>query len=317
MSTNADELIKIAMADLTVSDLGTGGKLRPEQADTFYRKVMDTSKFLGEVRSVQMNADQMNINKIGLGTQILFPANAGTPPYPTDANTNSRYLAAANRFNPAFEQITLNVREYIAETVLTDDVLENNLENDNLPNIILDLAAKKIGWDLERLLILGDTAAVDATGLINSQNGVLKRVTSNIVAAGGAWSATVAGNVKKALPTRYRNDTRNMKFYLNPDVLINQQVAVSARATALGDNSLVNGPQLNMLGVATEDLVALPLANALYINPKNVILGIQRNMRIETYRDPRARATGFVITTKLGMTLEEEEAIVRVNGITG
>lgn len=313
----ADEQIKLAMADLTVSDLGVGGKLRPEQADTFFQKIMDTSKLLGEVRAVQMSADTMNINKIGLGSQILYPANAGTAPYPTDANTNSRYLAAANRFNPAFEQISLSVKEYQAETVLTDDILENNLEQENLPAIILDLAAKKIGWDMERLLINGDTAAVDSTGLINSQNGVLKRVVSNVVAAGGAWSATVAGNVKKALPTRYRNDVANMKFYLNPDVLINQQVAVSARATALGDSSLVNGDKLKMLGVTTEDLTALPLANGLYINPKNVVLGLQRNMRIEAVRDPRARATIFVITTKFGIQLEEEEAAVRVNGITG
>ena len=37
--SNADEQIKLAMADLTVGDLGTGGKLRPEQADTFFRRL--------------------------------------------------------------------------------------------------------------------------------------------------------------------------------------------------------------------------------------------------------------------------------------
>jgi hypothetical protein len=314
--SNIDEMLKIAMADLTVGDLGVGGKLRPEQADSFFVKVMDTSKLLKDVRSVSMNADQMNINKIGLGSQILYPANAGTRPYPTDANTNSRYMPAANRFNPAFEQITLNTVEYIAETLLTDDALENNLEQENLPSIILDLAAKKIGWDLERLLVNGDTAAVDPTGLLNSQNGVLKRITSNTVAAAGAWSAAVAGNVKKALPTRFRNDTRNMKFYLNPDVLVNQQVAIAARQTMLGDASLQNGAKLNMLGVETEDLVALALASGLYINPKNIIVGVQRSMRIESIRDPRARATSFIITTKLGIALEEEEASVKVTGLT-
>lgn len=314
--SNVDELVQVALADLTVSDLGTGGKLRPEQSDKFFRKVMDTSALLNDVRSVQMNSDQMNINKIGLGSQILYPANAGTPPYPADDATNSRYLAAANRFNPAFDQITLNVKEYIAETVLTDDVLENNLEQDNLPNIILDLAAKKIGWDLERLLISGDTAATDATGLLNSQNGILKRVTSNVVNVAGAWSAQAAGNTKKALPTRFRNDTGNMNFYVNSDVLINQQVAVSTRQTNLGDSQLVNGNDLRMLGVNVKGLVALPLANGLYINPKNVILGLQRNMRIETLRDPRARATHFIITLKAGFAIEQEEAAVKLTGIT-
>ncbi len=315
--SHVDEQIKLALSDLTVSDLGTGGKLRPEQADTFFRKVMDTSQLLGEVRSIQMNADQMNINKIGLGSQILYPANAGTAPYPADDATNSRHLLAANRFNPAFEQITLNVKEYIAEAVLTDDVLENNLEQENLPSIILDLAAKKIGWDLERLLITGDTAAVDATGLINSQNGVLKRVTSNVVSAIGAWGPVAAGSVKKALPTRFRNDVANMKFYVNPDVLINQQVTVAGRQTNLGDSQLVNGNDLRMLGVPTQGITALPLANGLYINPKNIIVGVQRNMRIESIRDPRARATTFVITTKVGFQLEQEEAAIKMAGITG
>lgn len=305
------------MADLTVSDLGTGGKLRPEQADTFFRKVMDESQLLNQVRSVQMNADTMNFNRIGLGTQILYPANAGTPPYPADDATNSRNLEAAKRFNPAFDQIQLTVKEYQAEVTLTDDVLENNLEGDNLPNIILDLAARRIGWDMERLLISGDTAAVDATGLINSQNGVLKRLTSNVVAAGGALTETVVGNVKKALPTRFRRDEPNMKLYVNPDVIINRQVAIAQRQTGLGDTALINGMALRYLGVPAEGLVALPLANAMYINPRNIMLGVQRDMRIETERLPRSRQTIFVITTKVGFQLEEEAAAVRVNGITG
>ena len=313
---NVEEQIDLAMADLTVGTVDAGGgKMRPEQSNTFYQKLIESSPLLGDIRTIQMTADTMNINKISLANQILHPANAGTPPYPADDSTNSRYLLAANRFAPAFDKVVLTVKEYQSEITLTDDVVENNVEGANLTDVILNMAAKRISRDIQNLIINGDTANVN--DLLASANGVLKLVTSNVVAAGGAWSPTIAANAVKALPEAYWDLLDEYNFYLHRNVVVNQKVAIAARQTILGDQVIVNGNELSVLGYAVKSTGTMPLANGLFMNPKQVLLGIQRDIRVETERSARARATTFVITTKLGVQHEQEDAAVKISGITG
>jgi hypothetical protein len=149
MSYTAEKFTDLAVTNLTSG----GGKLLDDQSDTFFRKVIDRPGLIGDVRSVQMNSDTMNINKIGLGSMILQVAPTGTAPYIVDGVgetfANNRNLASANRFSPTFEQVKLTVKEYLAEIHLTDDVMENNLEQDNIQNVILDLAASRLATDLE------------------------------------------------------------------------------------------------------------------------------------------------------------------------
>ena len=323
MTKSVEYQINEALADLTVGDVATGGgKLRPEQANTFYKKLIEASPLLAEIRTVQMSADSMNINKIALGQQITLPANAGTPPFPADDATNSRNLLAADRFNPAFSQITLSVKEYIAEFALIDDVVENNLEGVALVDIIQEMALKRMANDLEKLILRGDTALTGVTPeirLLQSANGVLKQVTSNTVNAAGAFGVAVAGNVLKAVPEVYRGaeNLRDYKFYLPYQSVVNHKVAVAGRQTSLGDGIYVQGGKLNVLGHETVDLGHMPNANGLFMNPKHFIMGMQRNMRIETERMPRARQTNVIFTYKAGFLHEEQEASVKITGLTG
>lgn len=307
----------VKYADLAVSNLTAGGgKLQDDQADTFYRKVFDRTGLIGDVRTVQMNSDTMNINKIGLANRILRVAPTGTPPYITDGVgetfANNRNLAAADRFNPQFEQVVLTVKEYMAEIHLTDDVIENNLEKDNLENVILDMAAARLALDLEEALIVGDTADTALAPELRLQDGVLKRVTSNVVDhAAAAQDLTLYANIQKALPTRYLRNLSNMKYYVHNHTELEWREYLATRETGLGDQTHVSNRQVAALGTTFATVPNMPKQTVLFTDPKNILVGLQRNMRLEYERFPRSRMNAFIFTFKAGFQLEEEEAMVK------
>lgn len=306
-----DSVVKYA--DLAVSNLTAGGgKLLPEQADTFYRKVFDRTGLIGDVRTIQMNADTMNINKIGLANRILRVAPTGTAPYEQDNGINNRNLPAADRFNPQFEQISLGVKEYMAEIHLTDDVIENNLERENLENIVLDMASQRLALDLEEALIVGDTANAALAPELKYQDGVLKRVTSHIVDhANAEQNLTLYANIQKALPTKYTRNLSAMKYYVHNHLELEWREYLATRQTSLGDQQYLNNNSVSALGQSFATVPNMPKGTILFTDPKNILVGLQRNMRLEYERYPRSRMTAFIFTFKAGFQLEEEDAIVK------
>lgn len=305
-------------ADLAVSNLTSGGgKLQDDQADTFYRKIFDRPGLVQDVRNVPMNSDTMNINKIGLASRIIRAAPTGTPPYIVDGvgetYGNDRNLASADRFNPTFEQVQLTVKEYMAEIHLTDDVIENNLEKENLENVILDMAAARLALDIEEVVLLSDTSNGALDAVLQLQNGVLKRVTTNVVdAAGAAISLEQFADLQYALPTKYLRNVSNMKYYLHNHKEMAWRQALAARGTDLGDANITGRAPVPALGVPLAPVALMPTTQILFTDPKNIIVGVQRNMRLEYERYPRSRLNAFIFTIKMGVQLEEEDAVVKL-----
>lgn len=304
--------------DLAVSGLtGNGGKLQDDQADTFFRKIIDRPGLIGDIRNVQMNSDTMNINKIGLGSMILQVAPTGTAPYIVDGvgetYANNRNLASANRFSPTFEQVQVTVKEYLAEIHLTDDVMENNLETENIQNVILDLASTRLATDLETVLISSDSSNGALSAVLQLQNGVLKRVTTNVVdAAGATISLDQFANLQLAVPTKYMGNLSAMKYYVHHYKEIAWRQALAARGTALGDVNVTGNSPVPAMGVPLQRVAQMPASQILFTDPKNIIMGIQRNMRLETERYARSRMTAFIFTLKVGFQLEQEDATAKL-----
>lgn len=302
----------IRRADMALTDLTSGGGvLDPEHQDKFFQKVIDAPTIFRDVRNVQMGAPEMKIPKIGFGSRVLRAARGtGTGGF-NDANVNSRYALAAERVKPDFGMVELATKEFIAEIHLHDDLLEDNIEKDGLVDTIMSLLAERVALDLEELTLKGDTASGDA--YLASQNGILKLCTSNVVnAASAPVSAAVFNNMKKALPTRFRRNLNAMRFYTSMDVESDYRLAVATRGTDLGDAVLTGNTPLPVLGVPMKGVALMPNANGLLINPQNVIFGIQRNIRIERERDIRARSWIIVMTMRVAIQLEEEEAAVKL-----
>ena len=299
-------------ADLALANLvADGGMLDPEQNMTFIRKMIDAPTMLGAVRSVPMSTPEAKINKIGFGSRILRPASQGSSPFAADDGTNDRYLLAADRVKPTTEQISMSTKEIIAELHLPYEVFEDNIEGQSLESTILAMIAERAALDLEELLILGDTASGDS--YLALHDGILKRVSSHVVDAGGATiSASIFNDMKKAMPTKYRRNLNTMGYFVSMDRESDYRLAVSNRQTGLGDASLTGTNALPVMGIPMYSAALMPNAKGLLVNPKNIIFGVQRNIRIEQDRDIRARTIIIVLTMRVAIQIEEEDAVVKL-----
>lgn len=312
-----NELIK--RADLALSDLATGGLLTTEQSNRFFRKMLDETVLLNDVRTVKMRRPKMEINKIGFTSRVLRPANEGAIASPTADGTGTRSLTRANRASPTLSRITLQTSEVIAEVNLPYEVLEDNIEGGDIDNTqfeqtILDLFAQRIALDVEEMLILGDTASGDS--YLALMDGVVKQTVSNVVNnAGDPMSPTLFGNMIKALPTRYHRLLNQMKFYVSKTKEIDYRMQIAQRQTNLGDATLQGTAPVSVLGVPLSSPALMPSANAILMNPKNLILGIQRDVRLEIEKDIRERAIIMVATMRFATKFEEEDMVVKATNI--
>jgi HK97 family phage major capsid protein len=309
---NYQELVR--KADLALSDLTSHGVLNPEQENTFFRKVIDAPTILKECRFVPMAGPRKEINKIGFADRILKAANQGTISTPELAETGTRALTRANRTLPSLSKITLDTDELIAEINIPYEVLEDNIEKENLQSTMLDMIAEGCARDLEEKIILGDTTSADA--YLALQNGILAATSSNTVNHGGAEvDVNLFKNMRNALPVRYHRFINDMRFYVSTTREVDMRAALAQRQTNLGDQMLAASAAISMMGVQVRGATQMPNANAILLNPKNLIVGIQRNMRMEMDKNIRERAIIIVLTMRMDHLFEEEDMVVKALNI--
>lgn len=308
---------KVQRADLALADLtANGGVLDPEHQDTFFRMINDEPTLIGQVRRQQMGAPHMRIPKIGFGSRVLRPAPNTGQGGAQDDGSNTRWLAANLRAKPDFAQVELSTTEYLAEIHIHDELLEDNIEKDQMAETIMALLSERVALDLEELLISADKAtpaANDPDGYLRTVDGLLKMADANIVDAEDApISINTFNDMKKGMPTKYRRNLASLRYLTSMDVESDYRVQVAARGTGLGDAVLTGSAPLPVLGTPMQGVALMPEDTALLIDPKNVIWGLQRNVRIERDRDIRARTWIIVLTMRIGFAIETKEAIVKL-----
>jgi hypothetical protein len=309
----------IDKADLALSDLTSAGSLPVQVASTFTRQIMDETTFLQDVRRVSMKGPRMDINTIGFNSRVLRPAQQGVVSTPERGETGVRALVRADRATPDLSKISLVTKEVIAEIDLPYEVLEDAIEGGDIDNTqfqatILDLLAQRISLDLEELIVLGDTASGDT--YLALEDGVLKLAVSNIVDAGGdPMSPDLFASMIKALPTKYQRQLNKMKIYLAKTKEIDYRMTVANRQTSLGDSVLSGTAPVSALGIPLAPAAYMPNSQMVLTVPQNIIMGIQRNIRLEFDRNIRERVIMFVVTMRIALNFEREDLVVKAINI--
>lgn len=313
MAVSNKELIQ--KADLVLGDItANSGKLNPDQTNRFIRKLIDSPTILNSVRTVAMPGPEMKINKIGFASRILMPATSLTP---LDADTS----ATNRRSKPTFSQVQLSTKEVIAEVRLPYEVLEDSIEKGNiggaptegaggLHQTIVDLIGERAALDLEELVVKGDTVS-GADDYLKLVDGYLKRITSHTASVGTGWTKDTIKAAVKAMPYKYLRNRAAMKHFVPVDAETDLRDQYGNRQTGLGDSMVQGNLPLFVFGSPVQGAAMLASPAGIFTHPQNLIFGIQRNLMMEFDKDIRARQYIIVLTARIAVQIEEEDACVK------
>jgi hypothetical protein len=339
MTASRDLLQK---ADMTIANLvANGGMLQPEDSAVFLRKLIKEPTILRQARVVEMLAPQRKINKIGFGQRIL---RAGTQGVALNQNAqNNLSTGLGGRAMPTTETIQLTTSEVIAQVNLPYDVLEDNIERaltaDNAPpnargpgglkETILALMAERAALDLEELCLLGDVSYTDSADLddqayLSMLDGWIKLATVGGVTVGGSYNGeshvyninnagmdkSIFREMKKLLPKQYLRVLPQMNFITSTNAETMWRDSLANRGTALGDATLTGTSPVPAYGIAVQGSPMMPDTTVLLSNPKNLIIGIQRNFSMEFDKDITTRTYIIVLTARIAVAVEETDATV-------
>lgn len=300
----------VKKGDLTVADLiSDGGYLQREEENRFIRKVYESTPLLSKVRQVEMNSPKRRIHKIGITGNFL-----------NKAPDSGEALDASKRSKVFTEYVDMETTELIGSMYIPYDVIEDNIERGTLENTLMDeIIPAKIGRDLEKVLIQGDTNSGD--GLLSSFDGILAQCTtgSNLLAFNqvtGAVDDDFWAEILETLPIKYREREDALEFMVNHKISDAWMHFRRLRATLEGDRmvDLNHMATLSYRGVPITKVYNIPEAKGLLTLPQNLILGIQRGTSIETARDIEARVIIIVVTMRVAVAIEEKEAVVEFTG---
>ena len=314
MTTSNERLMRadMALADLT----SNGGLLNPEQTNQFIDIVQEQPTILRDIRMVRMNAPTMKINKLGLAGRILRAATQVGGQQ--DAGTNDRYLTKAQRTVPVTSQIAMQSHEVIAEVRIPYEVMEDNIEGDNFEEHVMRLIAERCALDIEELLLFGDSASADT--YLALLDGFFKRSSLHIVDnvnAGPRDSLITAGLL--AMPQKYLRNLPAMRGYMSIANKIKFQQSRQARFTTLGDASIQGNADLYSQGLKIEPVNTIAADGTgklgLITFPQNLIVGMQRQITVETDKDIRSREYIIVVTARLASQIEDTDGVVKLINI--
>ncbi len=335
MASNAELIRK---TDLVIGNLtADGGDLNAEQANRFIRKLIQQPTLLRQVRTVEMNANTRNINKIQFNKRILR-AGASTVALTTEADDHAVALdtSAAGQLKRAkvkTEQIVLTTKEQVAEVRLPYDVIEDNIERGNigaqtdvggtaagggLVDTIITLMAERAALDLEELAIHGDESLGASQSFLDQFDGYveLTRNGGNVSDQGSALiTKTTFKNGMKVMPDQYLRRRTSMKHFVSQDQETEYRDTLADRATGLGDATIQGNAPVGAYGVPVEALTLMNEDEGLFTDPLNLLWGVQRQMTMEFDKDISARVFIIVVSMRVAIQIEEAEAAVLYTNI--
>jgi len=235
-------------AAITAADaLATYGKLNPAQQDKFIDYLVQETVLKDNARVVKFRNEQLDIDKIGIGTRVAQPA--------------TEMVAPSNRRGVTTSKISLLPKEIIVPFEISDGFKELNIEGESVEDHIMKMFAKQLANDLETLYINGDTtgqASIEGDILDGGSttqyvkdaflalfNGWLRLADSGNVVdhAGTNIGLSVFGAMIRAMPTKFRRNKKDLRFFMSPDLAQIYIEKFATRMTPRGDSAAAGETQ--------------------------------------------------------------------------
>lgn len=299
-------------ADLSLSDLQTdGGYLQAEQAIKFMRILINESRLLKMVTFRPMNSPKMRIEGFRFDDWVLKPGVTG------------QALTEADRSKPSMHKVELDAQLFRAEVRLSDEVLEDQIERGQFKQSVMQELAKAMSRDVERVVINGDTAS--ATPVLAVLDGIIKQATTNVVAVSpsAVISKQYLTDALKTMPSEFIVNKKALRYMTSVDAETDWRNSLAERATTVGDKFLEQDAPTLYSGIPIVDIPLFPEnlgagTNETVIiltDPKNIHVGMLRNIRITTQDRPESGEIAIYASTRFDVKFAYEPAAVKVTGI--
>ena len=273
--------------------LATSGKLNPEQANQFIDYMVKDVAFLGDIRTINMNGPQYDLDFIGIANRIIRKGVENTEP------TNQPGVT------PSKKQLTTT--EIILPQDITIQFIEDNIEKENAEDHIARLLADQFANDVCDLAINGDTASVDETyaDFLKIGDGFVKLAKDSTTAhkydTNGSqdYKGTVFKGMLSLLPGKFKRNKSELRFYCSPNVADEYIDQLTVRQTALADELLQSGRLVEYKGVRIFPVEYWP-DDVIILTPRqNLAIGVQREFTLDRERKPRKRVIEYTLTSRI------------------
>lgn len=239
MTIPNEELLRKAIT--AAEALASSGKLNPAQADKFLDYVIDESVMKNNVRVVKFRNEKLEIDKIGIGNRVMFPA--------------TEYVAPSQRLGVTTSKIELQPKEVITAFDISDTFKEVNLEGESIEDHIMKMFAT--GWrnNGEELCIRGDTVGQAALqGDIYAGGSTTQYIKDTLLAMFNGWwrksdsghlvnlsgtniGLSVFGQMLRAMPQKFRRNRKELRFFMPSDLAQIYIEKIATRMTPKGDRA--------------------------------------------------------------------------------
>jgi hypothetical protein len=312
METNRSILEK---AELALSDIaGSNGILQTAQAQRFIRLLVKESKLMSMATVSPLRAPKQLVNKTRFTSRVLRRGQEATA------------LAEGDVSKPSFTNVEHDAQLFKAEVRITDEVLEDNIEGDQLRQTVMSTLAERMSFDMDDLIVNSDTTSL--VDELAAFNGLLALATSNVVNAGTVTlNKGILRDMLKTMPSEWLRNKGAMRFLTSVDAEIDYRDSLTDRMTPIGDQALsAVGSETAVVGysgVPVLDVPAFPenlgggtnTTNVILTDPKNIDVGIWRQIKIETDKDIRAGVLIVVASLRFDALYQEELAVVKATNV--
>jgi hypothetical protein len=305
---------------------GTGqAPLSIEQVREFLKLMAAPQVMLSKVRTVTSGAAKWQESILAFTNRI---ARGGIEGVRLADTTNQE------RTKPLTGIVEISTVLLRAEIPVSDEVIEDNVEGSSLVTDIEALITDRFGLDIEELMMNADPTSADNYLTLLPNGGWVYQAKNGKYGGNGIYAPNAVDSTSigqdyqeifrrliSAVPVRYLRGIRANGAYFVPERLaIKYRDLLASRGTSYGDIMLTGQNELTYQGIPIVGVPALDLAgdvnptagsastaqptavttsNILLSDSSNLYAGFHRQMKFETWRDPREGVTSFIVTARV------------------
>ncbi len=335
---------------ITTSSIGADpshgdGLLTPQQSGRFIDYLWDATSLGAVVRTVPMNTDTVELDRISVGERLVRVATE----------------AVDDGVNPAvaFTKVSLTSVKFRMDWELSSESLEDGLEGEALEDHIARLMASQAANDLEDLAINGDSINHSGDALLKGFDGWRKRLYygGNVIDATGVTlpdgtqdstlNRSTFSKALRTMPRKFMNRRGALRWFTATGLIQDYLETFAFAETLQGGFSGPVGTQAQgdtnpgpvagwtparPYGIALQEVPLFPEYSAdldgsggsaatgdasdLWLtDPKNLIWGVRRAVQVFREFKPKKDAIEYTMYTRVAANVENPQASVVVKNV--